>query len=141
MSAALDCSQTPPLDAASPAPVSLLPVPPWLCRARFVVPARAVAKLFVRRHRSVARQADCVSCVAHPRSSSLGFVRARVYRRVVEPVILCSNPTSPACFKHDLVVKLRLSLISSVKLVRYSIKDFSRRMSSFRQLSNRVVMW
>jgi hypothetical protein len=67
----------------------------------------------------------CVSCVAHLRSSSLGFVRARVYRRVVEPVILCSNPTSPARFKHDLVVKLRFSLSSSVTLARCSIKDFS----------------
>ena len=70
-----------------------------------------------------------------------GFARARVYRRVVEPVILCSNPTSPARFKHDLVVKLRLSLSSSVTLARCSIKDFSWRPSSFRQLPNRVVMW
>lgn len=48
MSAALDCSQTPPLDAASPAPVSLLPVPPWLRRARSVVPGRAVVQLPVQ---------------------------------------------------------------------------------------------
>jgi hypothetical protein len=84
--------------------------------------------------------------ISGPRFLQLGqagnrFVCARVYRRVVEPVILCSNPTSPACFKHDLVVKLRLSLSSSVTLARYSIKDFSWRPSSFRQLPNRVVMW
>jgi hypothetical protein len=33
-----------------------------------------------------------------------GFVRARVYRRVVEPVILCSTSTSPARSKHDFVI-------------------------------------
>jgi hypothetical protein len=57
-----------------------------------------------------------------------GFIRARIYRRVIEPVILCSNPTSSARFKHDLIVKLCLSLSSSVTLARYSIGDFIRRL-------------
>jgi hypothetical protein len=48
MSAVLDGSQTPPLDAASPAPASLLPVPPWLRHVRSVVPARAITKLHVQ---------------------------------------------------------------------------------------------
>jgi hypothetical protein len=38
------------------------------------------------------------------RSSSIGFRRVCVYSRVVEPIIPCSTPTSPAHSKHDLVV-------------------------------------
>jgi hypothetical protein len=37
-----------------------------------------------------------VACPTCARSSSIGFRRVRVYRRVVEPVIPYSNPTSPA---------------------------------------------
>jgi hypothetical protein len=45
-------------------------------------------------------------CALAPHPS--GFARARVYRRLVEPIIPCSTPTSPARSKNDLVVVPRI---------------------------------
>jgi hypothetical protein len=50
----------------------------------------------------------CAACFVCARSSSIGFRRARVRCRVVDPVIPCSTPTSPAHSKHDLVVVLQV---------------------------------
>jgi hypothetical protein len=91
----------------------------WVGSARPLSPTRSSARSRVL---FPARQ-----CALSARSTLIPnrVVDLVVCRQVVEPVILCSNPTSPARFKHDLVVELRLSLSSSVTLARCSIKDFS----------------
>jgi hypothetical protein len=89
---------------------------------RFVVPRDAKFSSARSRVLFPARQ-----CIISARSALIPnhVVDLVVCRRVVELIIPCSNPTSPARFKHDLVVELRLSLNLSVTLARCSIKDFS----------------
>jgi hypothetical protein len=60
------------------------------------------------------------ACLVCARSSSIGFRRVRVYRRVVEPVIPCSTPTSLA----------RSRLQSKVVVVLCIVKNPKRRVKT-----------
>jgi hypothetical protein len=64
------------------------------------IPSRRLPNFADKVHRPLVPGRPIRALAPHP----LGFARARVCRRVVEPVISYSTPTPPARPKHDLII-------------------------------------